>query len=329
MSAFAESADFSALLDADRYAARSSAFDRHVQAAHRRHWDPQDPLHIDFSQPFDTGTQSILPFDLVPELGSAVADRIGPSRHTHFANETARWWLSGILHGEQAALSLACSLANCLHDAGTVEYVTTQAQEEARHVHAFTRYIAARWQRPFRATPALSGLLEEMVEARHVPTKIVGMQLVVEGMAMGLLATLHRRTADPLLHRLTELVMADEAQHHRVGKTWVEDDLSAIDETSRHALEDWALRCFRVLVENMNHPKEKAELYADFGIEWEWAARALREAYGTQALRDQVRQAHRVFHPLVTSLLEAGLITRRTRHFYALWFDLDALTEVS
>lgn len=325
MTHFTPANSFEALLDVDRYSARSGVFDRHLAASQRHQWDPQDPRYIDFGTPFDMTASPILPTDLVPELASAVGDRIGRDHHVAFANETARWWLSGILHGEQAALSLACHLANQLHDVGTIEYVTTQAKEEARHVHAFGRYIATRWQRPFPATPALTGLLKEMVLARHVPTQIVGMQIVVEGMAMGLLATLHQRTNDPLLRRLTQLVMVDEALHHRVGKTWVDGDLSGVDEATRATLEDWALRCFRVLIENINHPREKAPLYASFGLEWEWVTRALREAYGAAAQQAQVRNAHRIFHPLVASLLEAGLITRRTRHFYAVWFDLVSL----
>jgi hypothetical protein len=200
-----------------------------------------------------------------------------------------------------------------------------QAREEARHVHAFARYVSLRWGRPHAATPALTGLLDDMVRAQHVPTQVVGMQLVFEGMAMGLLSTLHRRTPDPLLQQLTQLVMVDEALHHRVGKTWIEHDLATTEPAVRNALEDWVLRCFRVLIENLNHPREKAELYADFGLDPSWVAGALREAFGTRERQQQVRDAHRVFHPLVSSLLQARLITQRTRHFYAVWFDLAAL----
>ena len=127
------------------------------------------------------------------------------------ANELTRFSLSQILHGEQGALSLSASLCHVLWEPGAQEYAANQTREEARHVHAFSRYIATRWGTPLPVGRALGSFMGEIVIAPEVYKKLVGMQLIVEGFAMGAFATIHSKTHDPLLRRVIQLVMADEA----------------------------------------------------------------------------------------------------------------------
>ena len=72
-------------------------------------------------------------------------------KQIRLVNELARFQLSNVLHGEQAALSLSASLCHILLDPGAQEYAANQAREEARHVTAFSRYIASRWGTPLPA----------------------------------------------------------------------------------------------------------------------------------------------------------------------------------
>jgi hypothetical protein len=168
-----------------------------------------------------------------------------------FANESARWILSSILHGEQGALSLSASLCHILKDPGAQEYAANQAREEARHVTGFARYIQARWGKPLPVGPTLSSLLTEMVLAPEVFKKIVGMQMLVEGLAMGAFATLYTRSRDPLLVRLTQLVMTDEAFHHKFGKIWADRTIPHLAEEERNLIEDWAAQVFTGLLFNI------------------------------------------------------------------------------
>ena len=135
-----------------RYAERTDLFDEIIAETHRHFWDPLDTAYIRFDEPFDMATETVMPASIVPELNSAVADRLTAQQRVWFANESARWWLSSVLHGEQGALSLSASLCHMLADPGVVEYAANQAREEARHVTAFSRYIHTRWGAPMPAS---------------------------------------------------------------------------------------------------------------------------------------------------------------------------------
>ena len=118
-------------------------------------WDPMDPAYIDFSSPFDLETEYLMPPERMPELNSAVADRLDEKQKIRLSNENMRWQISAILHGEQAALSLSASLCHILKDPGAQEYASNQAREEARHVTGFGRYMDVRWGTPLPVGEAL------------------------------------------------------------------------------------------------------------------------------------------------------------------------------
>ncbi len=317
--------NFAEMLDVERYGSRSGLFDAIIADSDSHFWDPMDPAYIDYSLPFDQQAGSILPLDVVPELASAVADRLDAGQRIAFANESCRWWLSSVLHGEQGALSLSANLCQALRNPGAIEYAANQAREEARHVTAFTRYIAVRWGEPLPASGTLSRLLAELVSVPEIYKKIVGMQLLVEGLAMGIFATLHAKSHDPLLVRLTQLVMTDEAFHHRAGKLWADDVLPAMTRAEHDAVEDWAAECFQVLMFNMLHPRQKKVIYARFGLDWEWVRDAMKESYTSADRRRELMESTNIFRVLIKTLLKGGVITARTRAIYAAWVDMKDL----
>ena len=113
---------------------------------------------------------------------------------SRFINDMQLWNFSSILHGEQGALNLSASLCHVLKDQGAQEYAANQTREEARHVTAFAKYIKARWGRPRPCGAALKELLVEIIEAPEVYKKIIGMQMLVEGLAMGAFANGYQAT---------------------------------------------------------------------------------------------------------------------------------------
>ncbi len=183
--------NFEAMLQLDRYGNRSTAFDKIISATHDHFWDPLDPKYIDFSEPFDIENEPLLPeSQVLPLQTDYVSSHLqDPKQRTAFINEMAAWQFSSILHGEQGALNLSASLCHVLKDQGAQEYAANQAREEARHVTAFAKYIKARWGTPRPCGPTLKALLVEIIGAPEVYKKIIGMQLLVEGLAMGAFAT--------------------------------------------------------------------------------------------------------------------------------------------
>jgi hypothetical protein len=317
--------DFAAMIEVDRYADRSDVFDSIISATEDHFWDPTDPAYIDFQQGFDLAQESILPTEMVVELRCAVADRLDERQKIQMANANAHFFLSSILHGEQGALSLSASLCQILREPGAQEYATNQAREEARHVSAFSRYVQARWGSPLAAGPTLAGLMNEVVAAPEVYKKLVGMQMLIEGLAMGAFATLHARTADPLLRRLVQLVMTDEAFHHKFGKIWADRTVPKLDEQEHEQVEMWAARCFQTLLFNLVNAEQKQAIYAQFGLDWQWVRGAVLEVFGDQDRRENMREPTNIFRVLIKTLLKAGIITERTRPIYAAWVDMEEL----
>lgn len=317
--------DFAAMIQPDRYGKRSDAFDAIISATHDHFWDPMDEAYIDFAQPFDMANDYLIPPEMVPELATEVGERLDEGQKIRLVNENARWNLSSILHGEQGALSLSASLCHIVLDPGTQEYAANQAREEARHVTAFGRYVARRWGTPYPVGEGLGGLMHELVMAPEVYKKLVGMQMLVEGLAMGAFANLHANANDPLLRRLTQLVMTDEAFHHRFGKIWADRTVPKLGEDEHEKVELWAARCFETVLFNLNNIRQKRIIYEQFGLDWQWVRDACREVYDDRDRREQLKRPTNIFRVLVKTLLNAGIITERTRKLYAAWVDVGEL----
>src|ERR1700749_5043756 len=137
--------DFPAMLEVERYSHRNTAFDKIISATHDHFWDPLDKKYIDFEDGFDTNTKMILPPEFFAVFHTRIGDAMTEEQKIRFANESTRWQISAILHGEQGALSLSASLCHILKDPGAQEYAANQAREEARHVTGFSNYVKARW----------------------------------------------------------------------------------------------------------------------------------------------------------------------------------------
>lgn len=308
---------------------KSSILAKFVSRTHDHFWDPNDPAYIDFNTPFDMATQPIMPFDTVPELRGPIGDRLTPAQRVGFANDSAYWWLSGFLHGEQGALYMAVSLCESLRDPGVIEYAANQAREEARHVTAFTNYIQARWGAPQPVNPVFEQLLTAIVTADKIHRKIIGMQVLVEGLAMGFMAQLYKKSNDPVLVRLAQLVMTDETFHHKAGKLWAEHDLPGLSPEDRDDAEDWALHCFQGLMLNVFNPSQKQHLYQKYGLEMDSVREELKNLYTDDARRKELSNAYSVFRITVRTLVGSGIVTERTRAAYGKWVDLDALSAES
>ncbi len=318
--------DFDSLVEVDRYADRTDAFDQLISATEEHFWDPQDPRYIDFkAEPFDLKEQTIMPREFCIELNTAVADKLDEGQKIRLANQNTRFVLSSILHGEQGALSLSASLTSVLRDPGAQEYAANQTREEARHVTGFSNYVGQRWGTPLRAGTTLQGLLSEIVRSGAVYKKLVGMQMLVEGLAMGAFATLQRETRDPTLKRLIQFVMTDEAAHHKFGKIWAERTVPKLNDEESECVEMWAADCFQVLLFNLVNSEQKQEIYGEFGLDWQWVRGAVLESFTDEDRRKDMTQNTNIFRVLIKTLLKAGIITERTRSIYAQWVDMDEL----
>jgi hypothetical protein len=319
--------DFESMLELDRYNARSTAFDKIISATHDHFWDPLDKRYIDFDEPFDMENIAMVPEEQngilkLPYVAEKLAD---PKEKIRFINYMQLWNFSSILHGEQGALNLSASLCHVLYDQGAQEYAANQTREEARHVTAFAKYIKSRWGRPVPCGAALKALLVEIIEAPEVYKKIIGMQMLVEGLAMGAFASGYRNNRDPVAKRLFQLVMTDEAFHHKFGKIWADRTIPKLTESERNMVEDWSAHCAQSLLFNQGSPVQQQAIFSEFDLDPE---RVMADMVERRKHRDptmRFRGETNIFRVLIKTLLNAGLITSRTMSFYAAYVDMDEL----
>lgn len=317
--------DFPAMMDVDRYGNRSTAFDKIISATHDHFWDPLDTKYIDFNDKWDLDKDLLVPMDFNLELQSAVSDKLDESQKIYLVNESVRWTMSSILHGEQGALALSASLCHILRDPGAQEYAANQTREEARHVTGFASYIKARWGKPTACGVVLEKLLAEIVATPLAWKKLVGMQMIVEGLAMGTFAKFYSETNDPLMKKLMQFVMTDEAFHHKFGKIWADRTVPKLPQAERDMIEDWALEVFMTLLRNSTGPEQKKVIYEKIGLDWRWVQSALLEAMTDKKLRTTMQEGTSIFRVLIKTLLKAGIITKRTAGQYAAYVDMEEL----
>ena len=271
--------------------------------------------------------EMLLPEDMIISLSTDyVSNHLSDWKtRVRFVNQSTLRTFSSILHGEQGALNLSASLCHVLKDQGAQEYAANQTREEARHVTAFAKYIKARWGKPVECGPTLKTLLVDIIGSPEVYKKIIGMQMLVEGLAMGAFATVFAKTNDPLAKKLMQLVMTDEAFHHKFGKIWADRTIPHLSEKEHETIEMWAAHCFQTLLFNLVAPTQQRDLYEEFGLDPDRVIAEMAANMTDDIRRENMREQSNIFRVLVKTLLNAGIITDRTKAFYGTYVDIEEL----
>ncbi len=318
--------DFEAMIVPSRYAQRSSEFELSIASTAEHFWNPEDPDYIDYEMPFDHTEHAVFREDGLGEMNSAVRDKLDEGQALGLAQDVSRWLVSSLLHGEQGALALSTSLVDLFVDPGAQEYMTNQAREEARHVHAFSRYMAVRFDGQVdAASPLISSVLTQVIASDKVYEKIIGMQLILEGMAMGAFVGFHKDANDPLLRRLAKLTMTDEAFHHAFGKQWATAQIPLMDEETRDAAEDWAFVTFNAIITNLFDPGQRAHLYPKYGLDADWVRSAILESFSDDRRTELRKESTNLWRIVIKTLRKRGVITDRTRDQYNIFLNMDEL----
>jgi hypothetical protein len=151
------------------------------------------------------------------------------------------------------------------------------------------------------------------------------MQMLVEGLAMGAFATFFNNINDPTGKKLLQLVMTDEAFHHKFGKIWADRTIPHLNAEEHAIIEDWAAHCFQTLLFNLVSPSQQRDLYEEFGLDPDKVIAEMAEMVTDETRRENMKEQTNIFRVLVKTLLNAGIITDRTRAFYAIYVDMDEL----
>ena len=131
--------------------------------------------------------------------------------------EYQNWMLSQFMHGEQGALLCTAKIVETVPWIDAKYYAATQVVDEARHVEVFSRYLDTKLSGHYAMNGHLGLLLEDIVRDSRWDMTYLGMQIMVEGLALAAFGYMHQMTEEPLLKKLLRYVMADEARHVAFG----------------------------------------------------------------------------------------------------------------
>ncbi|HMS89039.1 MAG TPA: ferritin-like domain-containing protein [Acidimicrobiales bacterium] len=141
----------------------------------------------------------------------------GDKEWTNLGMEFQNWSLSQFMHGEQGALICTAKIVETVPWIDAKYYASTQVMDEARHVEVFARYLDSKLNGHYPLNAHLGLLLEDIIEDSRWDMTYLGMQIMVEGLALAAFGFMHQMTTEPLLKQLLRYVMSDEARHVAFG----------------------------------------------------------------------------------------------------------------
>ena len=141
----------------------------------------------------------------------------GEDQWTKLAIEAFNWRMSQFLHGEQGALICTAKIVETVPWIDAKYYASTQVMDEARHVEVFARYLDTKLEGHYPVNPALQLLIDDIIADSRWDMTYMGMQIMIEGLALAAFGFMHAFTQEPLLKKLLRYVMSDEARHVAFG----------------------------------------------------------------------------------------------------------------
>src|SRR5438477_2464192 len=141
----------------------------------------------------------------------------GDTEFNNFKIEAQNWTLSQFMHGEQGALLCTAKIVETVPWIDAKYYASTQVVDEARHVEVFAKYLDEKLSGHYPINAHLRLLLDDIVQDSRWDMTYLGMQIMVEGLALAAFGFLHQLTTEPLLKQLLRYVMGDEARHVAFG----------------------------------------------------------------------------------------------------------------
>ena len=214
------------------------------------------------------------------------------------------WMLSQFLHGEQGALFAAAQVTEAVEFYDGKLYGATQVMDEGRHVEVFHRYLDEKLCKLYQLNDNLFVIIDALMTDSRWDMKFLGMQIMVEGLALGAFGTLYRQTSEPLLKELLKYVIRDEARHVHYGVLALRQHLRELSDSERREREDWAFEVALLMRDRFMAMEVYEEWFEGIMSRRQWRS-FVTETPGMVQFRQTM------FSRLVPNLREIGLVSPR------------------
>jgi hypothetical protein len=200
--------------------------DKQWDATKRIEWDlPVDPSNI-----MET------PDEFVPIYGSRQWEILNEKERENLGHHLGAWLFSQFLHGEQGALTVAARIVESVPDMDSKFYAATQTMDEARHVELYSRFLRDKVGLYYPINSDLAKLLAESLSDSRWDLPYLGMQVLIEGLALAAFGVHRDMAQNALVKQLLAYVMQDEARHVAFGRLALRDyyrELTASERADR------------------------------------------------------------------------------------------------
>jgi hypothetical protein len=278
--------------------------DLYAKSKHKQ-WDGAS--RIDWSRDLDPENPAQLPDSSIPIFASDVFRRLTPTELASVRRHFQSWQLSQFLHGEQGALLCAAKIVQQVPTLDAKSNAATQVIDEARHVEVYSRLLHDKFGLVYPITPALKRLLENVLSDRRWDMTYLGMQVLIEGLALAAVAQIRDQSESQLVAAVHAYVMQDEARHVAFGRHALRDFYPALSEAERDEREEFAVEACYLLRDQV----QPEAVWATLGL----PVAACRAFVLESGLMRSYRAS--LFSRIVPTMKEIGLWGPRIRKAYS------------
>jgi len=235
-----------------------------------KQWDAQ--LRIDWDLEVDPVNVAGLPEEFNPLFGSDIWNKLSQRERDEFGRHQGSWLFSQFLHGEQGALNVSARIVQSVPDLDSKFYAATQTMDEARHVELYAKFVDEKIGLYYPVNQDLAKLLAESLADSRWDLPYLGMQVLIEGLALAAFGLYRDMATNPLVKQLLAYVMQDEARHVAFGRLALKDYYAEPTEKERAEREEFVVEgCYlmrdrfkgREVFEQLNMPVEQCMEYVD------------------------------------------------------------------
>ena len=248
----------------------------------------------------------IIPVAINPMEGYGPYHKLNDKERQRLRHAQIALQLSQFLHGEQGALIVASQLVGAVPWIEGKYYASTQTMDEARHVEVFSRYLREKLEWEWPINDSLKELLDATITESRWDFKYLGMQILIEGLAMAAFGNLYQITKEPLLKELIHYVMRDESRHVAFGMVSLSDYYTDMPENELREREDFIIYACE-LMRNRLVGHQIADAMG-------WNREEIRQLVLTSPVGRMFRQI--LFARVVPNLKRLGLLRPRVREAF-------------
>ncbi|HEX3425001.1 MAG TPA: ferritin-like domain-containing protein [Acidimicrobiales bacterium] len=207
-------------------------------------WNAQTDLpwdtEVDQERILTARMENLGGFDRGIDLSHTVFAHWNDLDWVRFGVESQNWTLSQFMHGEQGALICTARIVENVPWIDAKYYAATQVMDEARHLEVFSKYLDTKLSGHYPINVHLRALLDDIIRDNRWDMTYLGMQIMVEGLALAAFGFIYQLTGEPLLKQLLRYVMADEARHVAFGVLSLQDFYTNLDAAEIHERQEFA-----------------------------------------------------------------------------------------